>query len=153
MDIEIEFEALAIDDRGDCVRVAGVQRGTPREVTARRGVLAAGCFGNTRLLKQSHRIARRLPALGKAFCCHPQFMTFGVYDEPVDAHRGPLQAVQAHDPSLRRDGVKLENVFAGPIAHRHAAAGNRSGTRAADAAIPLPVVDRVCHDGRPTGDH
>lgn len=116
MDIEVEFEALAIDDRGDCVTVAGVQRGTPREVTARRGVLAAGCFGNTRLLKQSPSIARRLPALGKAFCCHPQFMTFGVYDDPVDAHRGPLQAVQAHDPSLRRDGVKLENVFAGPIA-------------------------------------
>lgn len=116
MTIEIEFEAQAIEDKGDHVRVLGLQRGTRREVVARKAVLAGGAFGNTRLLAQSGSFSRELPALGRSFCCHPQFMTFGVYDEPVDAHKGPLQSVQAHEEKLRRQGVKLENVFAGPIA-------------------------------------
>lgn len=116
MRVEVEFEVDSIEDKRDHVRICGRQRGAERSLDARRAVLAAGAFGNTRILKQSTEIANDLPALGSAFCCHPQFMTFGVYDEPVDAHKGPLQSVQAHDDSLRRAGVKLENVFAGPIA-------------------------------------
>lgn len=116
MPIEIEFEVDSIEDKRDHVCILGRQRGSERTILARRVVLAAGAFGNTRILKRSSDIARSLPALGRAFCCHPQFMTFGVYDEPVDAHKGPLQSVQAHDDKLRKAGVKLENVFAGPIA-------------------------------------
>jgi choline dehydrogenase-like flavoprotein len=116
MGVEVEFEVDFLDDKGDHVRVCGHQRGIQREVVARRVVLAAGTFGNTRILWQSPTLAKDLPALGSAFCCHPQFMTFGVHRDPVDAHKGPLQSVQAHDDSLRRQGVKLENVFAGPIA-------------------------------------
>jgi choline dehydrogenase-like flavoprotein len=116
MEVEVEFEVDHIEDKRDHVVVAGRQRGVERRVKARRVVLAAGSFGNTRILKRSSDLARQLPAIGKNFCCHPQFMTFGVYDEPVDAHKGPLQSVQAHDDKLRSQGVKLENVFAGPIA-------------------------------------
>jgi choline dehydrogenase-like flavoprotein len=116
MEVEIEFEVDHIEDKRDHVLIAGKQRGQEKIVKARRAVLAAGCFGNTRILKRSSDLACKLPALGKNFCCHPQFMTFGVYDEPVDAHKGPLQSVQAHDGKLRSLGVKLENVFAGPIA-------------------------------------
>ena len=116
MEIEIEFEVDHIVDMKDHVKVVGRQRGVERTIFARRAVLAGGAFGNTRMLKRSTALAKELPALGSAFCCHPQFMTFGAYDEPVDAHKGPLQSVQAHDDGLRRQGVKLENVFAGPIA-------------------------------------
>lgn len=116
MELEVEFEVDFVEDHQDHVRVMGRQRGMERSIVARKGVLAGGAFGNTRILKRSTSMAKDLPALGTAFCCHPQFMTFGAYDEPVDAHKGPLQSVQAHDDSLRRQGVKLENVFAGPIA-------------------------------------
>ena len=42
-------------------------------------------------------------------------MFFGVYDEEVNAHKGMFQSVASKDPSFRRAGYKLENVFAGPI--------------------------------------
>jgi choline dehydrogenase-like flavoprotein len=114
--VEVEFEALRIVDERDHVRVDGRQRGALRSVSARKAVLAAGSFGNTAILLRSPEIAKKLPALGRSFSCHPQFMTYGVYDEPVDAHKGPLQAVQADEAAFRRQGVKLENVYAGPIA-------------------------------------
>jgi choline dehydrogenase-like flavoprotein len=116
MQTEVEFEVDHVEDKRDHVVVAGRQRGQEKTIRARRAILAAGAFGNTRILKRSASLAARLPALGKNFCCHPQFMTFGIYSEPVDAHKGPLQSVQAHDDKLRAQGVKLENVFAGPIA-------------------------------------
>src|SRR6185295_4015100 len=58
---------------------------------------------------------RRLPALGQNFYTHPQYMLLGVYDEPVNAHRGPLQSYKSDDPGFRRHGFKLENVFAPPV--------------------------------------
>lgn len=127
--IECEFDVERVEDRGADVRLLGTQRGTKRELTARRVVLAAGSLGNTALLLRSSEIARRLPALGTKFCCHPQFMTYGVHDEPVDAHKGALQSVQAHDDRLRKAGIKIENVFAPPIA----------------TAMLLPGVGRAHH--------
>ncbi len=114
--VETEFEVDQLDDSGENVTVRGMQRGDRRELSARRAVLACGTFGNTQLLARSNGFARRLPALGRSFSCHPQVMTYGVHDEPVDAHKGPLQSVQAHDDGLRREGLKLENVYAPPIA-------------------------------------
>jgi choline dehydrogenase-like flavoprotein len=114
--IETEFEVQRLDLLPDGVRVCGRQRQQEQSVIAAQAVLAAGSFGNTALLGRSPDIAQRLPALGSHFCCHPQFMTFGLFDEPVDAHKGPLQSVQAHDDNLRRAGLKFENVFAPPIA-------------------------------------
>lgn len=116
LEVETEFEADRVIDRGDRVIVAGRHRGEKREIAAAKVVLAAGAFGNTAVLTRSEELARALPALGSRFCCHPQFMTFGVHPEPVNAHKGALQSVQAHDEKLRRAGIKLENVFAGPIA-------------------------------------
>jgi len=58
----------------------------------------------------------RLPALGRNFYTHPQYMTLAEYDEPVNAQRGPLQSYKSDDPDFRRAGFKLENVFAPPVA-------------------------------------
>lgn len=127
--IECEFDVERIEDRGTEVKIIGTQRGAKRELVARRAVLAAGSLGNSALLLRSTEIAQKLPALGHNFCCHPQYMTYGVHDEPVDAHKGALQSVQAHDHRLREAGIKIENVFAPPIA----------------TAMLLPGVGRAHH--------
>ncbi|MGD9648953.1 MAG: GMC family oxidoreductase N-terminal domain-containing protein [Pirellulales bacterium] len=116
LEIETELAIDHIDDASDHVRLAGRQRGTERTLHARRVVLAGGALGNCEILLRSREIAAGLPALGTAFCCHPQFMTYGVHREPVDAHRGALQSVESHDERFREAGIKLENVFAPPIA-------------------------------------
>jgi choline dehydrogenase-like flavoprotein len=57
----------------------------------------------------------KLPALGKHFASHPQFMNFAFFKEPVDAHKGAFQGVKSKDAIFRQSGFKLENVFAPPI--------------------------------------
>ncbi len=116
MPVETEFEAQQLLVQSDRVVVRGIQHGARREIVAARAVLAAGALGNTALLMRSPEIAAKLPALGHKFCCHPQLMSYGVFEEPVDSHKGALQSVQTHDERLRRAGIKLENVFAPPIA-------------------------------------
>ena len=116
LEVETEWEVLTIEDRGDHgVVVRGSQRGRTAEVRARQVVLAAGAFGNVAILQRSE-LAEELPALGTGFACHPQIMTFGLHEEPVDAHKGALQSVESHDTKLREEGLKLENVFGPPIA-------------------------------------
>ena len=78
-------------------------------------MLAAGAVGNTRLLLRSG-FGRHLPAIGHHFYCHPQYMHFGFYDRPIKAHLGAFQGFKSDDPGFRRDGFKLENVYAGPAA-------------------------------------
>lgn len=90
------------------------ENGKPVELAARRVVLAAGALGTTHILLRS-ALAERLPALGHGFFCHPQLMTFGLFDEPVDAWRGAFQTVKSYDARFRQAGFKLENVFAPPI--------------------------------------
>jgi choline dehydrogenase-like flavoprotein len=116
LEIECEWKADGLVDHGDSVTVHGKQHGQRVEATGRRLVLAGGSFGNTVLLHRSEGFGDRLPQLGEGFACHPQFMTFGVHDDPVDAHRGPFQSVESHDRKLRESGLKVENVFAPPIA-------------------------------------
>jgi len=116
LEIETEFAVDHLDDTGPSVKIRGTQRGEKREVEAARVVLAAGSFGNTTLLHRCEEIGRKLPALGTRFTCHPQRMTYGIHDEPVGSHKGPLQSVESHDDRLRSAGLKLENVFAPPIA-------------------------------------
>jgi len=113
--IETLFEVEQVEDQAEQVVIRGTREGQRREITAQRAVLAAGSFGNTALLFRSG-FDRDLPALGRHFSCHPQFMTYGVFDERIDAHKGALQSVQAHDGKLRSAGLKLENVYAPPIA-------------------------------------
>jgi choline dehydrogenase-like flavoprotein len=77
--------------------------------------MAAGAIGNSKLLLASG-FGERLPALGRNFFTHPQYMTLAEYDEPINAHRGPMQSFKSDDPGFRRAGFKLENVFAPPAA-------------------------------------
>ena len=58
----------------------------------------------------------RLPALGRGFTCHPQFFVYGLFDEPVDAHKGAFRAVRSDDAGFRRQGIKFESHFTPPIA-------------------------------------
>lgn len=80
-------------------------------------VLAAGSFGTTRILLQSS-VAAKLPHLGRGIACHPQYMTYGLFEKegPIDAFKGAFQAVKSYDSDLRSKGLKFENVFAPPIA-------------------------------------
>ncbi len=90
------------------------KRGEPMAIEAPHVVLAAGSFGTTQLLMRSG-LKDKLPALGTGFANHPQFMSFAIYDEEINAHRGAFQSVKSDDPEFRRKGFKLENVFAPPI--------------------------------------
>lgn len=110
-----EFEVEHIATTREGVTVSGVDReGRKASYRGRRLVLASGAIGNTRLLLRSG-FGARLPALGHGFHTHPQYMHLARYDEPIDAHRGPLQSYKSDDPGFRRAGFKLENVFANPV--------------------------------------
>ncbi|MCB0973397.1 MAG: GMC family oxidoreductase [Actinobacteria bacterium] len=114
--VETEWEVERIVERPfGTVGIHGTHRGNRATIEAREVVLAAGAFGNAQLLSNSG-FGDDLKALGSGFSCHPQMMSFGLYDEPVDSHKGALQSVEGHDPAIRQAGLKLENVFAPPIA-------------------------------------
>lgn len=116
LEIISRFEALHIEteERG-AVTVSGrASDGGTRSFRGRRLVLGAGAIGNSRLLLLSG-LDKKLPALGRNFYTHPQFMTLALYDEPVNAQRGPLQSYKSADPAFRANGFKLENVFTGPV--------------------------------------
>ncbi len=87
--------------------------GTPHSVRASKVVLASGAIGNSNILLGSG-FAEKLPAVGHGFYTHPQYMTLAVYDRVIRAHKGPFQALKSDDPGFRRQGFKLENVFAPP---------------------------------------
>lgn len=77
--------------------------------------LASGAIGNTKILKMSG-FGKKLPALGNNFYTHPQFMSLGFYDHPINSHKGPFQSMKSDDPQFRKDNFKLENVFGPPVA-------------------------------------
>lgn len=118
LEVRAEFLAELIETYPDRVAVHGVQRvhGKPEKLSleAERLIVAAGAFGTTKLLLQSN-FGSKLPALGKSFASHPQFMSFGLFAEPVNAHKGAFQGVKSKDKIFRQSGFKLENVFAPPI--------------------------------------
>nr|BAL58173.1 glucose-methanol-choline oxidoreductase [uncultured Acetothermia bacterium] len=110
-----EFHAAQIKATSQGVTVIGVQgEQTRREVSAPKVILAGGALGTTALLLRSG-FKDKLPALGQGFFCHPQWMVFALFDEPVEAHKGAFQAIKSDDPRFRAQGFKLENVFAPPI--------------------------------------
>ncbi|MGE0616278.1 MAG: GMC family oxidoreductase N-terminal domain-containing protein [Bacteriovoracia bacterium] len=115
MKVESEWEADSVAETTDGVIITGTQRGKKVSLRAPHVVLAAGAFGNTRILHRSG-FKPKLPALGENFSCHPQYMTYAEFDEVIDAHKGALQSVKSDDVKLRRAGYKFENVFAPPIA-------------------------------------
>jgi len=116
LEVVSEFEVQRVEERDGAVVVQGV--GADGTSTTYRGgilVMGAGAIGNSRLLLASG-FGARLPALGHNFYTHPQYMNLGVYDEPIGSHRGPMQSYKSDDPGFRRNGFKLENVFAPPVA-------------------------------------
>lgn len=115
LELRPEVTVTALSRRNGGYVVHATERGVKAEFTAPRVVLAGGALGTSQLLLNSGFKAG-LPALGEKFAMHPQFMNFGVFDEPVDSHRGALQGVKSQDPGFRKRGFKLENVFAPPIA-------------------------------------
>ncbi|HUP56323.1 MAG TPA: GMC family oxidoreductase [Bdellovibrionota bacterium] len=114
LEVRSEFEVDHVDYGKAGIRVLGSHEGREAEVTAGKVVLAAGALGNSRILLRSN-LPRKLPAVGTRFSCHPQFMTYAVFDEQIDAHKGAFQAVKSDDRKLREAGYKLENVYAPPI--------------------------------------
>lgn len=114
LSVESEFEAHHLDYAPGKITIHGKQRGVAAEVTAARVVLAAGSLGNSAILLRTG-LGGKLPALGTGFACHPQYMSYAMFDEPVDAHKGAFQAVKSDDQRFRKLGLKFENVFAPPI--------------------------------------
>lgn len=112
--IQPETEVQKIEHFPDKVRLYVTTPQGQSELNARRVVLAGGSFGTTQMLLKSG-FKQKLPALGKNFCQHPQYMSFGIFKDPVDAHKGSFQSVCSADPNFRKQGFKLENVFAPPI--------------------------------------
>jgi choline dehydrogenase-like flavoprotein len=116
LEIVSEFEVQRVEHQPGEVTVGGVAKdGVAATYRGRILVLAAGAIGNSRLLLASG-FEKRLPALGQNFYTHPQYMNLGVYEEPINAQHGPLQSYKSDDPSFRRSGFKLENVFGPPVA-------------------------------------
>lgn len=113
LDIRPEFMVHRIEHGKDGVVLKGTKDGVEQTLHCKRAVLACGTLGTAQLLFNSGFRAK-LPALGTGFCIHPQWMTFGIYDEPVDAHKAAFQTVRSKDTNFRKAGFKLENVFAPP---------------------------------------
>lgn len=113
--LETECEVHEVVHQRDQVIVKGIQKGVKKEWKARKAILSAGSFGTTQILLRSG-FKEKLPALGTRIAAHPQFMTYAFYDSPIDAHKGAFQGVKSYDSNLRKRGLKLENVFAPPIA-------------------------------------
>ncbi len=114
LNLQTETEVTQIENNGDTVTVYALQQGKAVTFKAKNIILAGGAFGTTKMLMQSG-FKKQLPALGKNFSTHPQFMSFGLFDEEINAYKGYFQTVASKDPNLRTKGYKLENVFAPPI--------------------------------------
>lgn len=109
-------EVHSIEENSDGVVVKALKNKKEQVIYhAKSVVVAGGSFGSSKILLNSG-YGRRLPALGQAISCHPQYMTYALFDEPVDAFRGAFQGVKSYDENLRKMGMKFENVFAPPIA-------------------------------------
>lgn len=107
-------EIHKIESKPDHVALYGTTNGTKVKFLTKNLIVAGGSFGTTQMLLNSG-IGKKLPALGKYFSSHPQFMNFGVFDDPVNAHKGYFQTVASKDPNFRKAGFKLEIVFAPPV--------------------------------------
>lgn len=115
LEISSETEVQNIEHKNDLIRVHALyQKKKKIIIEGRHLILAGGSFGTTKMLLQSG-FGEKLDALGKNFSSHPQFMSFGIFDEEINAHKGYFQSVASKDPKFREQGFKLENVYAPPI--------------------------------------
>lgn len=114
LEVWCETEVGQIKPHADHVHIHAQRFGKPVEVKTAKLILCGGSFGTTKLMLASG-FKKQLPALGKGFCQHPQYMLFGLFDQPLDAWKSSFQTVASNDPGFRKRGFKLENVFAGPV--------------------------------------
>ena len=116
--VESEVEISQIIHNQDGVTIRGLKgllgSKTKVEYRAPKVIISGGAFGSSQMMLRSG-FKSQLPALGKKFCTHPQFMWFGFQKEYVDAHRLYFQSVASDDMNFRKEGFKLENVFSGPV--------------------------------------
>lgn len=109
-----ETEVIRIIEKNSGIEVvAKDSRGGETVYRAKNLVLAGGAIGNAVLLLNSG-FQKKVPAIGTGFFCHPQYMSFGIYDEVINSHLGAFQASKSDDQGFRKDGFKLENIYAGP---------------------------------------
>lgn len=115
-EIVSDFEVKVLKHSTDLQIVGGIWRkSTEYTFQAKKVVLAAGAIGNSRLLLQNG-YKHNIPSLGENFFTHPQYMVIALYNEAINAHKGPLQSYKSYDKGFRKKGFKLENVFAPPVA-------------------------------------
>lgn len=111
-----DFEVKTLKYSDDLQTVGGMWKKTDSYTfKAKKVVFAAGAIGNSRLLLQNG-FKHWLPAVGENFYTHPQYMVLALYNEHINAHKGPLQSYKSYDKGFRKKGFKLENVFAPPVA-------------------------------------
>lgn len=111
-----DFEVKSLKHSNDLQTVGGLWKKTDAfTFKAKKIVFAAGAIGNSRLLLQND-FKHWLPAIGENFFTHPQYMVLALYNEQINAHKGPLQSYKSYDQGFRKKGFKLENVFAPPVA-------------------------------------
>ncbi len=150
LQLKSEMEVVRITDADGGSQVA-CRDNQGRAVTyrGRQIVLAAGAIGNTRLLLNSG-YNRELPHIGHDFYCHPQYMNFGIYDKPINAHIGAFQAFKSDDPGFRKEGFKLENVYAGPSAIAMLVSGfGRSHHRFMEKLSHFACIETCTRDTHP----
>lgn len=109
-----QTEVHRIEPQSDGTLVQTICRGKRVVFKANRLILCAGAFGTTRLLLNSG-LKKHYPALGSHFASHPQFMSFGRFEAPVNAHQGYFQTIASNHPPFREQGFKIEVVYAPPV--------------------------------------
>jgi choline dehydrogenase-like flavoprotein len=114
LNIVTDTEINYVEPNKDTCKIHGTQFGSKVTFEGKKVILSGGAFGTTRMMTMSG-YKSKLPALGKNFASHPQFMWIGFQNDPVDAHKLAFQTVASKDPNFRKEGFKLENVFASPI--------------------------------------
>ena len=115
LQISASTEVQHIENHGDeSNTIFATKNGLPIKFNAKNVILCGGAFGTTQMLLRSG-YKKQLPALGKYFSSHPQFMSFGRFDEKINSHKGYFQTVASSEPSFRPKGFKLEIVYATPI--------------------------------------
>lgn len=114
--LKSDVEVLSISNDRDEVKVL-TRNLVGEQITYRSKylTLAAGAIGNSKILLSS-KYQKTLPAVGKNFYTHPQFMVLGLYQEKINAQLGPFQSMKSADKNFRVNRFKLENVFGPPVA-------------------------------------
>lgn len=110
-----EFEVSHIKT-GEFIQIFGTnKKGEHLTFKAKKLVLASGAIGNSKILLNSG-LKNKIPALGEFLYTHPQYMILAEFNKEIHSHEGPLQTYKSDEPYFRKNGFKLENVFAPPVA-------------------------------------